>query len=145
MTEERCLKSEARLLCHRLADIDADDALVAHYVAAHESRAELLESTDLNEAFLVRLACSGPIGFRLADGFSGLFRRESLLRRKLVLVTALLECDGSTWRKVDRARSSNFLTFVIAVGAGAVCDIFCAVVATPFVLLKLWPERSDMP
>ena len=143
MAEERLLLAEGRILCSRLADINASDQLLAHYVAAHEARAKLLQSSDSTDQFLVGLACKGFVGFRLADGWCAFFRRSSLLRRKLVLLTALLECERASWDEIDRVTSSGFVSFVVAAMIDLVLNVVFAIAATPFVLLKAWPGSED--
>ena len=69
------------------------------YVAGHEQCH--LSPQNRFDAFLLRFSRSGRIGLGLADSYSGLFYRTSLLRKKLVLALAILECSPPSFAALD--------------------------------------------
>jgi hypothetical protein len=56
---------------------------------------------------LMRLATRGPLAARMADAYASIFARSGLLRRKLVLLVAILESHGETSRAIDTARPGS--------------------------------------
>ncbi len=143
MSVSRPPRADGRPPLVHLSGIEPSDSLIEHYAAAHAARAELLETTDPTDQYLVRLACSGFCGFRLADGWCAFFRRSGVLRRKLVLLTALLECERSTWEAIDRPYSSGLSGFTIAATLNLALDLSFALLAAPLVVTKVWP-RGDV-
>ncbi|MCB1282556.1 MAG: hypothetical protein KDB18_13620, partial [Salinibacterium sp.] len=90
---------------------------------------------------LVVLARGGPAGLALADVFAARFRRHGVLRRKLVLVLALLECRaepskildvpdgggaGIVWPRLVLAAVSEALLLVAAIPVVGLVWALCA-------------------
>jgi hypothetical protein len=71
------------------------------------------------DAFLLKVARSGPVGLWLADSFSGLFARKSVVRVKLVLCMALLECAGPSFEELDKPTASGLMAWIHMGLAGA--------------------------
>ncbi len=94
------LEAECGVFARYLADASPDDAIVAKYVEAHRVRPEL-EARDRFDRALLALARAGPLATRLADAHARIFARGSALRRKLVLVLAILETSPSSFEKID--------------------------------------------
>jgi hypothetical protein len=68
---------------------------------------------------LVAFARGGPWRARLADVYASRFDRSGPLRRKLVLMVAMLESVGETSRRVDRPTTESFAAFALgAAGRG---------------------------
>lgn len=64
--------------------------VVEKYLHAHEKSSAYLPS-DFFDRALVRFASQGPRRTRLADSYACLLARKSALRKKLVLLSAILE------------------------------------------------------
>lgn len=64
--------------------------LIAKYVSAHQVSAAFT-SQDTFDAWIIRVARMAPILARVADAYARHFAPHSVLRRKLILVLALIE------------------------------------------------------
>lgn len=90
------LSSECNIFVRYVLGVTASDYLIHNYVAAHRARPEELGFTeDTFGRLLLERARKGPGWTWLVDCYSRVFRTECLLRRKLVLLLALLECSPS--------------------------------------------------
>jgi len=94
-------------------DLDAEFTRYARYLAGvtpttyqcgkyrdfHACRG--LAPADAFDALLLRLSRRGGAGLALADSYSGLLRRKSALRAKLVLAAAILESSAPSYEVLD--------------------------------------------
>jgi NADH dehydrogenase len=134
------LRREVSVLTRHLIGVEPPPYVAAKYVAAHEPGREGPGSGEGD--VLVSLAHRGPFAARLADAWGALFDRGGPLRRKLVLIVALLESTGSTAARVDTPDRGGAVGFLVrAVLEGA---LFAGTVlfAAPFVLAERRRGRS---
>lgn len=96
----KVLEAECEVFARYLADAPPDGSIVATYVEAHRVRPEL-EARDRFDRALLAVARTGRPATRLADAHARIFARGSALRRKLVLVLAILETSPSSFEKID--------------------------------------------
>lgn len=75
----------------------------------------------------------GPRFARAADAFAALAARGGLLRRKLVLLVAILESRGDTVRSIDRARPGSRVAWVAEVAGRALLSLLAVVAATALI------------
>ena len=99
MSAEAALEAECRRLTAYLLDAPPSPYVVACYVRAHRAR-PAFEPQDRFDRVALRLAATGA-GARLADAHARLFAPASVLRRKLVLLLAILETSAPSFRRVD--------------------------------------------
>lgn len=94
--------------------------LVERYVRAHE---ELLSEADAIDHDVVEFARRHPWSIGMLDASAGLIGGSSLLRKKLLLMTALVE---TTPDLVDRTepRSVDLPRLVLRVGTAGVRTVF---------------------
>ena len=88
---DELLRRECRAFTRYLVDAEPDAYIEARYVAAQPAvyaQPEPIEPLDLH---LVEFAARGAWHTRIADAYSRLRRPRGLLRRKLILVFAILE------------------------------------------------------
>ena len=85
---------------------------------------------------LVAVARLHPWATRMADAYSARLCKASLLRRKLVLVLALVECSPETYALVEEPRSSGRAAAFARIAASAWCEA-AAFVAGAVVLLPI--------
>jgi nucleoside-diphosphate-sugar epimerase len=81
---------------------------------------------------LVEFARRGPLATRIADTWAGLFARGGRLRRKLVLLLAILESDGATSARVDSPEPGGAVGFGLRTalrGAGFLVSLAVAALA----------------
>ena len=102
MTEARPdLDAECRVFTRYLVRLEADDYIATKYREAHR-RLDLEVEPGSFEERLLRRAALGPRRTRLADAYSRIFLPRSALRRKLVLLLAILESRAPFCREIDR-------------------------------------------
>ncbi len=98
---EEPLERECRLWSRYLAGVTPSAYLTARYIECHR-RSELFRTPpDAVDAMLLRVGRMGRFGALLADTYATLVRPGSLLRRKLVLLLALMECVPPTSDLLD--------------------------------------------
>lgn len=97
--EEQALGAEFRLFARHLARSGGSPYQEAKYLEAHHKLG--LKPTGKFDRWLLRVARSGPLGVWLADAYTGLLGRKSILRSKLVLTLALLECAPPSFVDLD--------------------------------------------
>lgn len=104
------LDRECDVFCRYLTGAGASEYVRERYRAAHERGAVDPESgaTAFDRA-LVSIARSGPLVARFADAHARIFAAGGLLRRKLVLLLALLEVREP--EKVDTVTQRSALGF----------------------------------
>lgn len=116
----RVLKDECRALTAYLIG-----AQPSAYVEAQYARAALVHGLAFDEDMssfdgtTVRLARSNKLTARAADAYCGLLHRRGALRRKLILLSALLEHAAPTSNAFDKVVSrGGLLTFLSLAGYG---------------------------
>ena len=96
------LERECRVYCRYLIGRDPNDYVFRKYEEYHSrSEAKSVLEADRFEKLLLRLSRTSPLGTRLVDSYTSLFRKRSVVRKKLVLLLAVLECSPSTFRDLD--------------------------------------------
>lgn len=97
MSAEAALEAECRRFTAYLLDAPPSPYVIACYVRAHRLTAAF-EPHDRFDRVALRLAVRTP---GLADAHARLFAPASALRRKLVLLLAILETSAPAFRRVD--------------------------------------------
>jgi len=100
------LTEECRVFTRYLAASRPTAYVVDQYIKAHHTSPKFLPA-DVFDQRLVGFARRHPLSARLADSFARVFAPSSLLRRKLVLLLAILETAPPTCHVIDRPPSSN--------------------------------------
>ena len=77
------------------------------YAEAHEKRADAFVPRHRFGAFSVALAARAPFTTRMADAYCRLFAPGGVLRRKLVLLLAILETAPPFHAELDAVRGSR--------------------------------------
>lgn len=91
MAERSVLERECAVFTRYLGAGAGDPYVLARYLAAHAAGVVELPRTARFERVIVGLARLGPGLTRALDAYSRLFGNGNLLRRKLVLLLAVLE------------------------------------------------------
>ena len=113
----RRLARECGAWSRYLVDVEPSLSVVTRYVDAHARG--IVEPPGTRCAFdqaLVALARRGTFFAQLCDVHARIFRPAGLLRRKLVLTLALLECDRASHGRVDQTNSGSPLSLVLLGG-----------------------------
>ena len=137
------LTRECLVFTRYLLGIAASAEIVASYRRAHEvSRVDRADSR--MDVALVRCARSGPAWTRLADAYAGVFAASGSLRRKLVLLVAILESRPETADDLDLADGTTRTRALLrAFGAATrwLLTLGLAMLVVPFVFA--WPQRRQ--
>jgi hypothetical protein len=101
------LAAECDVFCRYLLGQAPVSDVVAAYQRAHDvGSVRRLEPTVLDRA-LLDIARLGPALVHAADAFASVAARPSLLRRKLVLLLAILESRGSSAAVLDTVQPGS--------------------------------------
>jgi NADH dehydrogenase len=140
---EDALDAECRVFTAHLVGRTPDDYIVSRYRAAHAALPALAAEGDADAA-LTAFARRSPARARIADAYAARFAPHSALRKKLVVLLAILETSPATWRDIDAriaASRGGALLRMLAAGAGAI-----AALALGAMLLAparvMWRRRS---
>ena len=93
------LEAEFRTFARHLARAGGTPYQQAKYVEAHSRLG--MEPAAGFDRFLLGVARIGSVGIWLADAYTGLLARKSIVRSKLVLTLALLECAPPSFVELD--------------------------------------------
>jgi hypothetical protein len=118
-----------------LIGCDASADVISAYQHAHEvsAVASVATATTFDLAVL-RVAQAGPACARAADAFAALFARGGMLRRKLVLLVAILESRGATTVLIDTADPGSRMSFILGAALRASGSVLSAAVAGAAIL-----------
>jgi hypothetical protein len=96
------LQRECDVFTRFIARAAAPPYVVSKYIEAHRASDAFLPVNRF-DAWLVAVASRSPRLTRLADGYARVFEPRGALRKKLVLLLALLESSAPLHRVIDRA------------------------------------------
>jgi hypothetical protein len=143
--DEKTLAAEFRLFARHLTRAGGTPYQQAKYVEAHQKLG--LHSGSRFDRWMLAVARSGPGGVLLADAYTGLLARKSLLRSKLVLTLALLECAPPSFAELDRPDRGGVWLALLATALGGFEFAFAFLLGVLiFAPAQLWfaatgPER----
>lgn len=125
------LDRECDGFCVYLTGAPASDYVRARYSAAHEGGAvEPDGGASRFDRALVSIARSGSLAARLADSHARIFAAGGLLRRKLVLLLALLEVrEPERVDTVTRRTRVGFFAYATVLGAAFALMLLVSTVA----------------
>jgi hypothetical protein len=87
------------------------------------------------DQFLVETSARGPLWARLADSYASRFRRDSAVRKKLVVTLAILECAPPISERLDAVGRGGMPGAILRMGCGAMlyaaCLLLSLVLFTP--------------
>jgi hypothetical protein len=90
---------EQRALAKYLVGVEATPYQAAKYVAGHRLRA--ITPRNRFDRRLLRIARSGWVGLAVVDAYTGTLYRVGIVRAKLVLTLAVLECSPPSFAVLD--------------------------------------------
>lgn len=138
---------ECRAFAKHLAAVPADDLIIRHYAQSLLAR-QLDVPQNAFEALTLRLARRGGFILRLTDGYCGLLHRRGILRRRLILLLAILEQSPTAHAQVHRSRNEHAILAIArlaAIGLTALASLIASIVvlAPAHVLLARRPVREQ--
>ena len=105
---------------------------------------------DRFDRFLVSVSARGPAWARLADSYASRLRKQSAVRKKLVLTLALLECVPPTCDYLDATGRAGAAAAFAGIGWNA-CRYVAALLVSVLLFapvqmfLAVSPRRSPVP
>jgi NADH dehydrogenase len=134
------LTREARVFTRHLLGVDPSDYVIAQYRKAHDSRPELAIADPFDRS-MVTLARRHRIAAKLVDAGAAVLQPRGVLRRKMVLLIAILESTPPFHAIIDRtpglSRPSSIARMVWTGAVAAATVIVGVLVLTPMRLLAL--------
>src|SRR5262249_37519982 len=91
--------------------------VIEKYRAFHERVG--IQAGSRFDQWLVAMSARGPGWTRLADSYATVFLRSSVVRRKLVLMLALLECAPPSSEALDRVPAGGRVWALVRLGGVA--------------------------
>lgn len=126
------LRAECQALCRYLLSVEADDYVVRSYELGVERLG--IESTRF-DALLCRLATRTTFLARGADLYGRFLRPGGALRKKTVLLLAILESYGPTARHTDRSPGAvGLLPFALGASLHGLASGAALLLTAPFLL-----------
>ncbi len=109
----RQLDQEARVYTKYLIHQEPDAYVLEKYCLAHQKSPELCQGTTSPfDARLVGFSAKSPTWARLADSYTAIFLRNALVRKKIILLMAILESSAPFYQAFEAPESKNpFLIF----------------------------------
>src|SRR5215471_16799085 len=104
---ERECHTYVRYLCGR----NSSTYITEKYVDFHRKVGAI--EPDPFDRFLVRFSTRNLLCVHLADSYARVFRKESAIRKKLILVLALLESSPETFEALDRVPAGGMAGAVL--------------------------------
>ncbi len=145
---EQVLHEECALYCRYLTGLTPSPYITGKYVEGHHvSDIERRLSEDRFDRLLARWSRLGTVPTRIADIYTRWFYRRSVLRHKLLLLLAILECAPETHMFFEAGESrsqARFWLWLISKTAGFL--VYFAISAVLFsaarLVLHWWPESA---
>jgi len=138
MTER--LERECDVFCRYLSGAAPSEYVRAQYLSAHATGVVEPEGGATRfERAVVALARNGPALTRVLDSYSRVFANGGLLRRKLVLVLAVLEVRSPHAEAIDTPTgTSSFAMLLVMAWLGVRFALSLAVGALLLLPVRLW-------
>lgn len=134
------LERECEVFCRYLSGAAPSEYVRAQYAAAHAVGVIDPEGGSTRfERSVVALARSGPFVTRLLDSYSRVFANGALLRRKLVLLLAVLEVRSPHAEAIDTPTgSSSFPMLLVMAWLGLRFALSVVVGALALLPVRVW-------
>jgi hypothetical protein len=115
--------------------------LIEKYLDFHQKLGEKT-AEDRFDAFLVRISARSAAWTRVADSYARIFRPNSVLRTKLILVLALLECAPPSFETLDRVPLGGIPGTVLRLAGASARFLFALIAgAAIFTPVRFWMAR----
>lgn len=124
------LERECRTYTRYLIGRAPTEYVIERYLHFHkELPAEVSLKAEPFDDFVVRVSARSPLWARLADCYASVFRKNSDVRKKIVLTLALLECTTLSFETLDQTRGGTQLGTMIRLGCGVAQYVLAVVVS----------------
>jgi hypothetical protein len=130
------LARECRVFTRHLIGSDPGDYVVTRYVEAHRVRPVFSPVSRLDR-FLCAFAGATPFMTRFADAWSAVFAPTAVLRRKLILLLAMLESTAPHYRRLEAVPGTRVAAFASLVLRGLLAVLTLVLSSLVFVPARL--------
>lgn len=130
------LRRECRIFTRHLIRRDPGDYVVARYIEAHRLR-PVFTTTSRLDRFLCAFARVSPLMTRVADSWSAVFAPTAVLRRKLVLLLAMLESTAPHYHRLETVPATRAAAFASLLFRGLLAALTLVVSLVIFVPARL--------
>ncbi|MGR9107666.1 MAG: NAD-dependent epimerase/dehydratase family protein [Gammaproteobacteria bacterium] len=140
------IAAECSIYTRYLADQEPDSFVQRKYAEAFETGRPLaLPIASRFESLLERISRKNALSTRAVDGYCKLFYRNARVRKKLVLLLAILESRAETARSIDRpddiAPPLLLLTFFTRIARAVLLLVFVTILFSPIRIVLNGFER----
>ena len=133
------MERECRVYARYLTGQEVDRYVAGKYAGCHAT-GRIAEPIDPFDCFLTDVSVRGPLWTRLADAYASRFRKDCVLRKKLVLTLALLECSPATFEYLEGVSSGSRAGALVRMAGDGM--LFAA--ALPLAILLFFPVQLWM-
>ena len=140
------LGRECDVFCRYLVKQEPDDYIRKKYQKAHQVEGSTLKAFD--DAFdtkLLKIATVHHFATRVVDAYTAIFFKHSIVRKKLILLLAILESCASTCRYLDSfdqlPKSALFLRIVNYVAAFSVVILIGMIILFPIRIITITGQK----
>jgi hypothetical protein len=130
------LERECRTYAQYLIGREPDAYIAGKYVECHQL-GRIPAPADRFERFLIATSVRGPFLTRVADAYASRFLKYGALRKKLVLMLALLECSSGSFEALDEVDPGGFAGTAVR----AAWRVFVFAIALALGLVLFVPAR----
>jgi hypothetical protein len=128
--DDQELAVECEVFAAYLTGLPAGDYVLEKYREAHRTTDLIGPSAPTPfDRFILRFARRGPLCTKLADIYTRWLYRTCVLRRKLLLMLAILECAGTTYRHFEAGQCRTRFGFGLWLAGRTIGFAACATVA----------------
>lgn len=132
--------AECSVYTRYLANQEPDPYIQRKYAESFEpGRPLAIQARSRFESLIENLSQKNPVYARAVDGYCKFFYRDSIVRRKVVLLLAILECRAGSAEKLDRADQLAlplmFLTFLTQITRSVVLLLVATILLSPIRLV----------
>ena len=132
--DSRTLDRECAVFCRYLIGEEPNDYVKGKYREAHRSPSWARSGhSDPSDHFLVKFARMSPRSTKVIDAYARVFRPAMLVRKKLVLLLAILESCAPTHAYLDAVDSRSL--FLLSLRSLRACFTFALMVVVAVVLI----------
>jgi hypothetical protein len=135
--DEGALRAEVAVFARYLTGAAVTAYQIDKYIAAH--RVRVIEPTTDFDGIVYRMSRAGGIGLSLADAYTGTMRRTAVVRIKLIVTLAILECSPPSFTTLDAPDRHARSALVLQISKAVLLLTAAVVVIGP---LHLWHAVS---
>lgn len=125
------LRHECRILTRYLINSDVNEYTELKYIQGHKSL-RISNNKRLIDRVLIKKAIKNSFWVKLVDIYSSIFCPNAIIRKKLVLLIAILECQASSYGRLDFINEKSKLLLCIDLVQKAIVFIFMLIFSIIF-------------